>query len=97
MLASVERTQIYLTEEQQRALEARVRATGRTKSDLIREALDAYLDVGETHEELMQRWRDAVQAVAGIAPYLPDGVTYVQQIRAHESERRDELERRRRA
>jgi len=42
----VERTQIYLTSEQQRALEARVIATGRTKSDMIRQALDAYLDLG---------------------------------------------------
>jgi hypothetical protein len=34
----VRRTQIYLDEEQDRRLAERARATGRTKSDLIREA-----------------------------------------------------------
>jgi hypothetical protein len=37
------RTQIYLTQEQQRRLERLAAATGRRKSELIREALDDYL------------------------------------------------------
>lgn len=92
MVANVERTQIYLTEEEQRALEARAFATGRTKSDLIREAIDAYLDLGEVHEETMRRWREAVRAAAGIAPYLPE--TYVEDLRAVDREHQRELERR---
>lgn len=35
------RTQIYLTDEQEKALSARAKKTGRSKSDLIREAIDA--------------------------------------------------------
>jgi hypothetical protein len=37
------RTQIYLTEAQAAALDARAKAIGRTRSDLIREAIDVYL------------------------------------------------------
>lgn len=35
------RTQIYLTDEEERALSERAKKTGRSKSDLIREAIDA--------------------------------------------------------
>jgi Arc/MetJ-type ribon-helix-helix transcriptional regulator len=95
MVAFVERTQIYLTEEQQRELERRVISTGRTKSDLIREALDAYLGPEESSEEWRRRWVAAVDAVAGIAPYLPSGDTYAQELRDADLLRQDELERRR--
>jgi hypothetical protein len=39
----MQRTQIYLTEEQAGLLDARAEAAGRTRSDLIREAIDAWL------------------------------------------------------
>ncbi len=86
MVAIVERTQIYLTEQQQRELERRVISTGRTKSDLIREALDAFLGTEETNEEWRRRWVAAVDAVAGIATYLPDADTYTEELRRADRE-----------
>jgi predicted DNA-binding protein len=69
----VRRTQIYLDEEQDRRLAERARATGRTKSDLIREAVDRLLDTPLSEDEEMARFRAAVDAAFGIAPYLEDG------------------------
>ena len=40
---TLRRTQIYLTAEEQDALAALARRSGRTRSDLIREAIDAYV------------------------------------------------------
>ncbi len=96
MLAVVERTQIYLTERQQRELERRAISSGRTKSDLIREALDAFLGMSLSKDEWQRRWREAVDAIAGIAPYLPEGDAYAQELRDADVERKEELERRRR-
>lgn len=92
MVAVVERTQIYLTEQQQLELARRVIATGRTKSDLIREALDTYLQTEESNEEWRKKWGDAIDGIAGIAPYLPE--TYVEDLRAIDAKRQADLERR---
>ena len=92
MVDVVERTQIYLTQEQQRELERRVAGSGRTKSDLIREAIDAYLGTTESNEEWRRKWIAAVDAVYVIAPYLP--ADYVERLRENDVRRQEELERR---
>jgi Arc/MetJ-type ribon-helix-helix transcriptional regulator len=92
MFGVVERTQIYLTEEQQHELARRVAASGRTKSDLIREALDAYLETEVSNEQWRRTWLEAIDAAFGAAPYL--SATYVEDLRTVDAERQDELERR---
>jgi len=92
MVEVVERTQIYLTAEQQRALERRATGTGRTKSDLIREALDAYLGTERSNEEWRREWVAAVDAIAGIAPYITED--YVERLRKNDARRQAELQER---
>ena len=55
------RTQIYLTEEERRGLAGVSQATGKKQSELIREAVDTYLDRAQGSR------RDAILAdVAGM-------------------------------
>lgn len=93
----VKRTQIYLHDRQDDQLARRAAAEGLTKSALIRRAVDEYLD-GDGDDELrLARFRAAVDAVAGAAPDLPQGSVYVERLRALDTGRHDEIERRRRA
>lgn len=41
------RTQIYLTEEEREGLDSMARATGKKQSELIREAVDRFLDLNK--------------------------------------------------
>ena len=57
------RTQVYLTQEQRAALAALARTTGKTQSELIREAVDRFLQAWRKHrDEALARtagmWRD---------------------------------------
>lgn len=58
------RTQIYLTEQEQRLLRSLARRTGRKRSELIRDAIDEFLSHASSHPRLdrMQRsrgmWKD---------------------------------------
>ncbi len=81
------RTQIYLYERQERRLKERSQQLGRTKSALIREAIDAYLSPTAGEEEALARLRAAVTEARGAAPDLPSGADYVEDLRAAEAGR----------
>ena len=88
------RTQIYLAEEQSARLDERARATGVTRSTVIRQAIDEYLAAnGNAGDEWRARWREAVRETAGIAPRLEEGEAYVERTRVADLERLRELER----
>jgi predicted DNA-binding protein len=55
------RTQIYLTDEQKLRLERLAAASGKRQSEVIREALDAYLAARGA-----QDWKEAFAAVRGM-------------------------------
>jgi Ribbon-helix-helix protein, copG family len=74
------RTQIYLTEAQGRLLEGRSRATGRSVSQLIREAVDGtYVRGRETSRA--ERVRLARKAAGAWAKFAETGEAYVERIR----------------
>jgi len=58
------RTQIYLTEEEREGIDAIAKATGRKQSEVIREAVDRFLDLSkEARREAILKdaagmWRD---------------------------------------
>ena len=81
------RTQIYLEDEQNRLLTERSAQVGRTKSALIRDAIDAYLTPASA-DQRVARLRAAVKEASGAAAHLPDGARYVEELRATEGERR---------
>jgi predicted transcriptional regulator len=89
------RTQIYLADDQDRALDERARRVGRTKSALIREAIDGYLSPAAAQRDELARFRAAVAEASGCAPYLPPGAEYVDALRSADRERARELDERR--
>lgn len=92
----MKRTQIYLDEEQSARLAACAARTKRTRSDIIREAVDAYLaQADEAKAAKLARFREAVRFVAEHpSPDLPSGVEYVAEIRRADTARDELLERR---
>lgn len=78
----------YLTRVR-RGERIRVTMRGRHVADLL-PAETGNGDWGEWRK----RWRAAVRASAGIAPYLPPGAEYVESFRAAGARKLDELERR---
>jgi len=82
----MKRTQIYLDDEHDRRLAARARASGRSKSALIRQAIDAFLE-GEDEEARLRRFRAATSRAAGAAPDLRSGADYVPALRARDRAR----------
>lgn len=92
----VKRTQIYLEESQDQRLSSRARQEGVTKSSLIREAIDAYLEGPGEEARRLARFRVALEEAAGAAARLPEGRAYVARIRRGDVRRLEALERRRR-
>jgi hypothetical protein len=45
----VVRTQVYLTEDERDGLDAAARSTGKKQSELIRDAVDRFLDLAQGH------------------------------------------------
>ncbi|MBI4729453.1 MAG: ribbon-helix-helix protein, CopG family [Acidobacteria bacterium] len=91
------RTQIYLDESQHERLGRRARAAGTTTSDLIREAVNAYLGGEEDEQARLLAFRAAIRAAAGTARRLPKGSRYVEQLRRGDAERERALQERRQA
>jgi predicted DNA-binding protein len=83
----IRRTQIYLHDHQDRRLTERSQQVGRTKSALIRDAIDAYLSPVSSDDGALARLRAAVKEAGGAAPELPAGADYVEELRANEGER----------
>lgn len=89
---SVNRTQIYLDDEQTARLDERAAAEGTSRSMLIRRAVDIYLSQEEQDAVLWrEQWERAVEGTAGIAPHLGGGADYVEDLRRRDAERLDEL------
>lgn len=75
----MDRTQIYLSAEQARALERLARRTGRTKSQLIREAIDqTYLGSPHDREQVLAAVGRAAGSWKGRAE---TGAEYVERLR----------------
>jgi len=55
------RTQVYLTEAQQRGLKQLAACSGRKQSELIREAVEGYLA-----ERRPKDWRESLEALRGM-------------------------------
>jgi predicted transcriptional regulator len=72
------RTQIYLNDEEARALEREARATGRTKSRLIRDAIDRVYLGGRDASELLR----SLEESAGAWRRREDGAAYVERMRS---------------
>lgn len=91
----VKRTQIYLDEAQAAELSRRATVRGTTASKMIREAIGRYLAGPDDEADRLMRFRAAVEASFGSAPYLDDGARYVDQLRGADREREAELATRR--
>ncbi len=78
----VKRTQIYLNDLQDQALAVRAKEVGSTKSALIREAIDGYLESPADNDAALARLRVALSEAAGVASDLASGIEYVETLRA---------------
>src|SRR6266542_4127972 len=89
------RTQIYLDDWQDQRLGQRAAAERSTKSSLIRRAIDEFFGRRSEAEARLVRFQDAVREASGVAPYLPEGSSYVEELRRGDVLRQRELDARR--
>jgi predicted transcriptional regulator len=88
------RTQIYLDDDQTTRLDQRAAAEGTSRSMVIRRAVDVYLSQEERDAAAWQeQWRKAIEGTAGIASYLEEGADYVEEMRREDAERLSQFER----
>jgi predicted transcriptional regulator len=88
------RTQIYLDEEQTSRLDRRAAAEGTSRSMVIRRAVDVYLSKEERDAAAWQaQWKKTVEGTAGAAPYLEEGAEYVEGLRREDTARLSQFER----
>lgn len=87
----MKRTQIYLDEEQAAELGRRAAVRGTTASKMIREAIGRYLAGPDDQADRLARFRAALDASFGSAPYLSEGARYVDRLRHADREREAEL------
>lgn len=90
----VKRTQIYLAADQSKELARRASGRGTTASKMIREAIDQYLAEGDDPAARLARYRTALEDSFGVAPHLPDGASYVNELRGADRARQRELDQR---
>lgn len=82
------RTQIYLDEDQTTRLDQRAAAEGTSRSTVIRRAVDVYLSKEELDAaQWRASWAQAIEGTAGIAPYLEEGAEYVEGVRRDDADR----------
>jgi len=87
------RTQIYLDEDQTIRLDERAAAEGTSRSTVIRRAVDSYLSREEQDTAAWRsNWAKAIEGTAGVAPYLEEGADYVEDIRHEDAARLSRLE-----
>ncbi len=91
----MKRTQIYLDEDQDAKLARRASSAGKTKSTLIRQAIDFFLDGPSDDAGRLARFRSALADLVESPLDLQDGKSYVEQFRALDRRRREDLERHR--
>ena len=90
----MKRTQIYLDEDQDRRLANRARTAGTTKSTLIREAIETYLAAPD-EDDVLTEFHDALDRLAARPLRVPDGASYVEELRARDAARLDAIDERR--
>ena len=88
MLYIVRRTQIYLDDDQHRWLDEQASRQRRTKSELIREAVDRLIGGGRQDTDTrLGRCQAAVDASFGAVPDLPPSQDFVEDARAMDRDR----------
>jgi predicted transcriptional regulator len=86
------RTQIYLDDQQERLIVERAAILRRTKSQIIRQAIDSYLAQPLDEEAELAEFRAAVTAALGAEPHLTHEM--LGELREAGRARADELEER---